>query len=107
MRFTSVAAVPSTVAVNIASVSAVQRVGTRLVDVTYDVEDPEGAPMTITLWLSEDGGTTFPIECVTVTGDVGPGIESGTGKQIVWDAGVDYSGYHGGEYILKVVADDD
>jgi len=62
--------------------------------------------MTVTLWLWEDGGATFPIECVTTAGDVGDGISGGTGKHIEWDAGADYPGHQGEDYVVKVIADD-
>ena len=86
--------------------TAEQRAGTKLVDVTYDVTDPDGNPMSVSLWFSEDGGATFPIRCVTVVGDVNEGITNGTGKQIVWDAGADYPGYEGSNYVVRVTAND-
>ncbi len=74
---------------------AVQRTGTQFADVTYDVVDADGDTMAVRLDLSPDGGGSFPVPCVTVSGDVGAGILSGTGRQIVWDAGVDYPGHVG------------
>ncbi len=90
----------------VTNVHAIQRAGTRLVDVTYDVDDPDGDPMTVSLHLSPDGGQSFSVPCVTVSGHVGAGIMSGTGRHIVWDAGVDYPGHVGDNYVVKVVADD-
>jgi formylglycine-generating enzyme required for sulfatase activity len=90
----------------VTNVIAQQREGTMLVDVTYDVNDPDGDPMTVSLRLSEDGGQSFVIGCVTVSGDVGSGVTSGSGKQIEWDAGVDYPEHVGDEYVVKVIADD-
>ena len=81
-------------------------------DVTYDLYDPDGDAMTIRLYLSPDGGVSYPIYCRTVQGDVTPegnpghNIPSGTGKQIVWDAGADYPSHQGTSYVLKVAADD-
>jgi len=90
----------------VTDVVAEQRETSMIVDVTYDLYDADSDPMTVTLWLSEDGGATFPIECATTAGDVGDGISGGTGKHIEWDAGVDYPGHQGEDYIVKVVADD-
>jgi len=90
----------------VTNVLAAQRAGTMLVDVTYDLYDPDGDPMTVTLRLSEDGGQSFPIACVSVSGDVGPGVTNGTGKEIVWDAGTDYPNHVGDEYMVKVTAND-
>ena len=90
----------------VTNVVAEQRESSMIVDVTYDLYDADGDPLTVTLWLSEDGGATFPIECTTVVGDVGDGVSSGTGKHIEWDAGADYPGHQGEDYVVKVIADD-
>ena len=98
---------PATAAVpQVTNVLAVQRSGTKLVDVTYDLYDADGHAMTVALYISSDGGVSFPIQCVTVTGDVGAGILSGTGRHIEWDAGIDYPGHVGDTYAPKVTADD-
>jgi hypothetical protein len=44
------------------------------------------ATFTVTLQASLDGGRTFTVQPVSVTGDVGPNVRAGTGKRIVWDA---------------------
>jgi formylglycine-generating enzyme required for sulfatase activity len=97
----ALAAVPE-----VTNVVAAQRPGTRLVDVTYDLLDADGDSMTVGLYLSPDGGLSFPVPCPTVSGDVGAGILSGTGHQVVWDAGVDYPEHAGDNYEVKVTADD-
>jgi formylglycine-generating enzyme required for sulfatase activity len=97
----AVAAVPS-----VTNVVAVQRSGTHLVDISYDLFDAEGHALAVALRLSPDGGGSFPVQCVTVSGDVGAGILSGTGHHIVWDAGVDYPGHLGDAHVVKVIADD-
>jgi formylglycine-generating enzyme required for sulfatase activity len=90
----------------VTNVVATQRPGARLVDVTYDLYDSDGDAMTVALYLSPDGGQSFPIECVTVSGHVGPGVVSGVGRLIEWDAGADYPGHVGEDYVVKVTADD-
>jgi formylglycine-generating enzyme required for sulfatase activity len=90
----------------VANVVAVQRMGTQLVDVSYDVLDTDGHAITVGLSVSPDGDGSFPVPGVTVSGDAGAGILSGTGRQIVWDAGADYPGHVGDTYVVKVTADD-
>lgn len=68
---------------------ALQRLDTFLVDIVYDVEDEDGDVMTVSVQISADGGKTFDVPAETFSGDVGPGITSGKGKHIVWDAGAD------------------
>jgi formylglycine-generating enzyme required for sulfatase activity len=90
----------------VTNVYAGQRPGTRFVDITYDLFDADGDPMTVKVYLSIDGGATFPVECLTLTGDMGAGVISGTGLQIIWDAGLDYPDDKGNEYSIMVEADD-
>ena len=90
----------------VTNVVAVQRTGTQLVDVTYDLSDADGHAMTVGLYFSPDGGLSFPVHCLTVSGDAGPGVLSGTGRHIIWDAGVDYPGHVGETYVVKVIAED-
>ncbi len=97
----ALAAVPS-----VTNVVAVQRSGTKFVDVTYDLYDADGHAMTVALYISSDGGLTFPYQCRMVSGDVGAGVLSGTSLHIEWNAGVEYPGHEGEAYAPKVIADD-
>ncbi len=58
----------------VSNAHAEQRSGTHLVDITYDVEDPDGDTMTVSVELSNDGGKTFNVPAKTFSGDIGPGI---------------------------------
>ncbi len=53
-------------------------------DITYDLSDAENENCSVTLRASMDGGKTYTIQPVVVTGDVGEGITPGTGKTINW-----------------------
>ena len=73
------------------NVTAAQRAGTKLVDISYDlVLDQNETSAFIEAWFSWDNGKTFPISAAAVTGDSGAGQTTGVGKAIVWDAGVDW-----------------
>ena len=63
----------------VSNVLAVQRDGTFMVDITYDLFDADGDWMWVTLYFSPDGGTTWPIVCRSVSGDVGTFVATGTG----------------------------
>ena len=82
--------------------------GSGLVDITYDVSDSDGDEMTVTLELSSDGGNTFTItpDTLNLSGDVGSGILSGTGKSIVWDVGAEAIDFDGNNFALQICADD-
>ncbi len=90
----------------VSNAHAQQREGTRLVDITYVLEDPDGDAMTVSVLISSDGGKTFVVPAKTFSGDIGPGIISGKDKHIVWDAGADAPHTLGSNYQAKIIADD-
>ena len=77
--------------------------------VTYDVEDADGDLMMVSIKVSDDGGKTFgftaPME--QLSGDVGEGVSSGKGKEIVWTIAVDdFLHAYGENFVIRVLADD-
>ncbi|HOF06234.1 MAG TPA: SUMF1/EgtB/PvdO family nonheme iron enzyme [Syntrophales bacterium] len=90
----------------VANVTAAQRAGTKLVDITYDLADPDSPGLSVTIRISSDNGATWTVPASHVTGDVGPGIKPGTGKKIVWDAGADWNNMKSDGIVVKVIADD-
>jgi len=72
--------------------------------IRYDLDSLDGETSRVTLFLSVDGGATFPFVCQAVSGDVGEGIMPGSGKIIMWDADVDYPGLYD-ECQLRVTAE--
>lgn len=90
----------------VSNVQALQRPGTMLVDITYDVFDVDGDTMAVTVQVSDDDGQTFQVPACTFEGDVGLAITSGIGKCTVWNAGVDVPNVQGTSFRPKVIADD-
>lgn len=82
-----------------------QRPGTGLVDVSYDLEGGGFGTAVIRLEVSSNGGASFSVPVTAVSGDVGEGILPGTGKALVWDAGVDWDGNLGTQMRLRVSAE--
>ncbi len=89
----------------VSNLKAVQREGTKLVDITYDVA-ADTATVEVSLQISGDGGATFAVPAVSVTGAVGAGVITGTGKALTWNAGADWNGQYSPQVRFKVVADD-
>jgi len=88
----------------VSNVRAQQRGGgSRLVDIRYDAADSDGDRLAVSVTLTDNGA---PVPAASVTGDVGPGVRPGTGKQIVWDAGADWSGHLSDNVRATVTADD-
>lgn len=67
-----------------------QQLSDRRVKVTYDLTADE--PVSVLLELSADGGAHFAVPAETLSGDIGPAVAAGTGKQIFWDAVADWEG---------------
>ncbi len=90
----------------VSNVQAKQREGSRLVDITYDVADPDNPTLTVYLKVSPDGGTIWKGPVEMVSGDVGRGIMPGGGKRLVWDAGKEFPNQFGVKYRYRIGASD-
>jgi formylglycine-generating enzyme required for sulfatase activity len=90
----------------VSRVQAKQREGSRLVDISYDVADPDSPTLTVYLKVSADGGATWKGPVELVSGDVGRGIMPGGGKRLVWDAGKEMPNQFGAKYRYRIGASD-
>ena len=90
----------------VSNVQAKQREGSRLVDISYDVADPDSPTLTVYLKVSADGGATWNGPVELVSGDVGRGIVPGGGKRLVWDAGKELPNQFGVKYRYRIGASD-
>lgn len=90
----------------VSNVTAVQRSGTRLVDITYDLSAPGLAAVAVSLQVSSDAGATWTVPVATVSGAVGASVAPGTGKAIVWEAGVDWPRSYSNQMRFRVTAED-
>jgi formylglycine-generating enzyme len=86
---------------SVTNVKFVQQPGTKLVSVSYDLS---GGTCSVSLLVSNDNGATYNVPVKSVTGAVGNGVTSGTGKQIIWDAGTDWAGQHSNQIKMRVRA---
>jgi len=77
-----------------------------LADIYYDVVDADSDTMAVALQISDDDGVSWFFPCPSVEGDVGPGVVSGTGKNIIWNLGLDSPENPGVELLARVVASD-
>jgi formylglycine-generating enzyme required for sulfatase activity len=88
------------------NMTASQRPGTKLVDITYDLEAIGWSGVAVSLQVSSDAGATWTIPVVTVSGDIGDNVTPGSGKTIVWNAGADWPRNYGTQMRFRVTADD-
>jgi len=74
--------------------------------ITYDLFGSFKNKYSVTVSLSEDSGTTFPIKPRTIHGDVGMDVTPGLQKQIIWDFMQDFpEGLVGNEFVFGVQAE--
>lgn len=84
--------------------------GSKIVDIYYNVLEPDADTLLVTLQVSADDGNTFDIIPADslLSGDIGEGIMSGNDKHIIWQAGEEETlTFEGNTYKFKVIADDD
>ena len=99
-------ALPTQAAPVVSHVSAAQRAGTKLVDISYDVSAEGFATVSIKIEASSDGGVTWTVPVQTLSGDVGASVAVGAGKTAVWDAAADWTGNASTQMRFRVTADD-
>ncbi|MBL9158600.1 MAG: SUMF1/EgtB/PvdO family nonheme iron enzyme [Verrucomicrobiales bacterium] len=99
-------ALPAVAAPVVSNLTAAQRTGTKLVDITYDVAAPGFPTVAVSLEISSDAGANWTVPATSATGHIGAGVAPGTGKAIVWDAGADWAGNYSTQMRFRVVADD-
>jgi len=95
-------AVSARAAVNVSNVSAVQRPGTKLVDITYDVSCDTADAVYVTVYVSN--GASRVSEWRFLSGDVNYPVTTGTGKLAVWDGGADARGTVSSNAVITVWA---
>ncbi len=88
----------------VSHVYAQQRDGTQLVDITYDLDDPDSSQLTVSVAVSDNAGATYtlPATSFTGTGSVAPGKN----KKITWDAGKDWPNKFSANMRFRVTAQD-
>lgn len=91
----------------VTNVSAAQRAGTKLVDITFDVSDADSDQLDISVNVSDDAGATFDVPSSALSGDTSiNATPAATSRALVWDAGVDFNQQFNSSMVVRVIADD-
>jgi hypothetical protein len=88
-------------------VVAQRRDGSGLVDIHFDVVDPDSPLVTVTVSASSDGGVTWDLAMNSISGDVGAGVATGVSKTIMWDFAQDHPDLYLPACVFKVTVDDE
>ena len=102
--FVSLTVTPAFAEIVVSNVRSAQRVGTKLVDIDYDLASTD--PATVALRISDDDGVTFAVPATALSGAFGAGMNAGTDKRITWNAGVDWNGKLSSNMRFEVTASD-
>mgnify|MGYP005619766277 CR=1 FL=1 len=92
----------------VSDVTASQRTdGSGIVDIRYTLMDDDNDRCTISVQVSDDGGSTWTVPAMTflASSAVGPNIAPGQ-RQIQWDSKADLPGAFGTNYRIKITAHD-
>lgn len=90
----------------ISNLTVQQRVGTKLVDIYYDVSDSDGDKVNVSVQVSTNAGLAYDFVVTALQGDLGRELDVGTNKHIVWDMSVDWDGKFSTNLVARVRADD-
>jgi formylglycine-generating enzyme len=91
------------------SLVATQRAGTKLVDISFKLSDPDSTSVGVYILVSANSGTNWNIPAHTCTGAYGTNVAvtaTPTATNIVWDAGADWDGNYTANCRVRVVASD-
>jgi len=88
----------------VSGITASQRTGTKLVDVTYNLTLDAGQKAFVELWFSPDNGLTFPVRCTDITGAVDANVTAGTNKAVEWNAEADWNQQFTANGKIRVIA---
>ena len=106
MRYIALLLLPamlSAAAPVVSNVRAQQRLGTKLIDITYDLSDSSSTSIYISAQIFA-GTTALP--AYSLSGHIGAGVTPGTNKTIVWNAGQDWNRQYTNQGKVRIIADD-
>jgi formylglycine-generating enzyme len=90
----------------ISSIKINQTLLTGSIEITFDVDDPDGGLLDIQMLVSKDNGQTYTVSPKSATGDVNKYIIAGKGKSIKWDMSKDVPGIDPKDVKIRLIADD-
>jgi len=76
------------------------------IEITFDVDDPDGGLLEVRMLVSKDNGQTYTVSPKSATGDVNKYTIAGKGKIIKWDMGKDLPGIDPNNIKIRLIADD-
>lgn len=100
-----VAATQSFANPTVSNIAVSQRDNTKLVDISYDVSFVGGDTVDISCEVSTNSGVSYDIPVSSFSGDYGANVGTGTGRLIVWNAGVDWNENYSEQMKVRITAE--
>lgn len=88
----------------LANVRASQRPGTKLVDISFDLSNPQGSPVAVSIAVSADNGASFTLPATSLSPANGSSVTPGNSRQAAWDAGADWYNQFSSQVKFRVIA---
>ena len=89
----------------VANLRVAQRSDMMIVDIFYDLIDPDSDQVWVNVQVSADGGTTYNIPANDLKGDVGS-VAPGRNKHVVWNAWNDWAGNYTTRGRVRITVND-
>jgi formylglycine-generating enzyme len=85
--------------------------GTQLVDIRYNLSDPDSSSVTVTIAVSTNDGQSYDLPAPSMSNggsipSIGSGVGPGNDRWVVWDAGKDWGENYSDRVRFRVTADD-
>ncbi|MDD2758621.1 MAG: hypothetical protein PHD72_04655, partial [Patescibacteria group bacterium] len=90
----------------ISNIIPAQVSSTNNISIPYTLTDISGSNNLVEMLISDDNGATWTVSAPSVTGDIGSGVNAGAGRNIMWQAGVDFANQEKTEMKVKIRAKD-
>lgn len=89
---------------SVSNIEVSQRENTKLVDISYNVSFIGGETVDISCEVSTNAGASYDVPVSSFSGDYGAGVEPGTGRLIIWNAGVDWNENYSEQMMVRITA---
>jgi formylglycine-generating enzyme required for sulfatase activity len=92
----------------VSNVTAAQQAGTKDVNISYTINDPDSSSVSISILVSKDSGETWTVPAVSFSGTGAPSnnVPANATYTIVWHAGTDWNGHYTANCRVRVIATD-
>ena len=95
----------------VSNVRVSQEAGKKLVNITYNVSDPDSSKLAISIAVSTNDGSSYDLSAPSMSDygsikSIGNSVSPGNDRKVAWNAGADWNGQYSSKMRFLVVASD-